>query len=236
MRRAGRVAAEALRAALSLAVEGVEAEEIDAAAAAVFGGSRARSAPRLLHDFPGNICVSVNHEAAHGVPAGKRLRPGDVVKLDVCAELGGYYADCARSVAVEPADDERRRLVRASEEILNLAVAETRAGVRARDIGALMEREAEARGFATLLDLCGHGVGRAMHEAPAYLECYSNPENDIVFQSGMVLAFEVFVATSERRTAVAPDGWTLTVSPGGLVAQAEHTVLVGAGGAEILTL
>ena len=236
MRRVGRIAAAALREALSLVSDGVCAEDIDAAAAASLVRCGARSAPRLLHGFPGHVCISVNHEAAHGLPSKKRLRAGDVVKLDICAERGGYYADCARSVVVGPADDERLLLVRACDDVLSFAIAETRAGVLARDIGALIEREAETRGFTTLLDLCGHGVGRAMHEDPPYLECFSNPENDVVFETGMVLAFEVFVSISARRTAVASDGWTLVVPTGDFVAQAEHTILVGSQESEILTL
>jgi len=234
LRAAGGAASRALRSALALARPGMRTGDVDAAAAASLARSGARSAPRLVYGFPGCACVSVNEEAAHGVPGDRIIEPGDLVNVDVCSELHGYYADCGLSVAVEPAGEDASRLALAAREVLREALASLSDGMTARALGALVEREAAARGYVTLLDLCGHGTGGAPHESPDYLECYDNPRNGAIFRAGMVLAVEVFLSTRDRRTALAKDGWAYRTSPGNLTAQAECTVLVTRTSPEIL--
>lgn len=206
MRRVGAVAAEVLAEALSLFREGAATGEIDEAVAVVLERQGARSAPRLVYGFPGSICASLNNEAAHGIPGPRRLTAGDLVNLDLAVELDGYYADCAVSVALEPAGETELRIA------------------------------AAARGFAVLRDLGGHGVGRAPHEAPEHLECYDNTDSSTRYEEGRVMAVELFLSTGDSHCELAEDGWTLATRPGNLVAQAEHTILVRQGPPEILTL
>jgi len=236
MRRVGAVAAEVLAEALILSREGATTGEIDQAVAAALEDRGARSAPRLVYDFPGSICISVNNEAAHGPPGPRRLSAGDLVNLDLAVELDGYYADCALSFALEPAGEAEQRIASAARDILRLALEKIRPGMRVGEVGGLIEKEAASRGYAVLRDLGGHGVGRAPHEAPDHLECYDNAENPTLFEEGRVVAVELFLSTLDGHCAVAEDGWTLATRPGNLVAQAEHTILVRRGPPEILTL
>jgi methionyl aminopeptidase len=234
-RRAGATAAETLAEVGALARAGATTDDLDAAAEAGLERRGARSAARLVYGFPSAISISVNNEAAHA-PAGRRvLAAGDLVNLDLAVESGGYYADCALALAIEPADAEARRLAASAAEVLFLALGSIRSGTKARALGALIEREAAARGYRVLVDLGGHGLGRAPHEAPDHLDCYDNPEASAVFEEGQVLAIELFLSTGDRSCAIGEDGWTLVTSPTNRVAQAERTILVTRSLPEILS-
>src|SRR3954470_21408802 len=167
MRKAGRVVADALRAMRRAVRPGVTTAELDAVAAGVFPRAGARSAPQLDYDFPGVTCISVNDEAVHGIPGPRRLRDGDLVKLDVTVEKDGYMADAAITVPVGRVTEERRRLVAAARGAFEKAMEVAVAGNRVRDIGRAVEGEVKSRGFQVVRDLSGHGIGRTIHEAPS---------------------------------------------------------------------
>lgn len=235
MRRAGAAASSALFAAAKKAVPGATGREVDGAARTALGELGARPAAELVYDFPGALSVSVDDEAAHAPPSVRALLPGDLVKLDLVAELHGYYADCALSLALEPATTTARDLVGAARATLASAIASIRPDGLARDLGGLLERLAADRGYATMVELAGHGIGRAPHEAPDYLECFDNPSTTLRFERGMVLAVEVFLSAGSRSSELSRDGWTIVSSDASLVAQAEVTLVVNEGPPEILT-
>src|SRR5689334_970878 len=163
---AGRVVTEALARMRALVRPGATTAELDRAAAEVFGRHGARSAPQLAYDFPGVTCISVNDEAVHGIPGPRRIADGDLVKLDVTAELDGFYADACRTAFAGTPSAEATRLVNAAEAALELALAGATAGAPLNAIGGTVQRTVETRGFSVCADLQGHGIGRRIHEPP----------------------------------------------------------------------
>ena len=153
LRRAGVLAAEVLNTAREAVAPGVSTAELDDVAAQRMRAAGARSAPILTYDFPGAICISVGDEVVHGIPGPRRLVPGDLVKLDVSLELDGYFADTATTVAVEAATPGDERLVAATRAALQRGMRAAVAGATVRDVGATVEKIAEARGFSVLRDL-----------------------------------------------------------------------------------
>jgi methionyl aminopeptidase len=233
LRRAGRVAAEAIAATRSLVRPGVTTRELDDVARAVFDEYGARSAPNFFYGFPGTLCISVNDEAVHGIPVDRAIRSGDVVKLDATPVLDGYVADTAVTVVVE-GDDTAQRLRDAAERALERAIRRTRAGRKARDVGRVVEREVRSRGFRVLREVGGHGLGRHIHEEP-HMPNWDDPRSRDVLHEGLVIAIEPIIATGSERLITDADGWTLRTSDGSLAAHAEHTVVVTRGAPFVLT-
>lgn len=234
MRRAGRVVAMAIRAMRDAVREGISTEELDAVAAKVLRENGARSAPNLVYDFPGTTCISVNDEAVHGVPGARRLQKGDLVTLDVTAELDGYFADAAVTVGVAPVSDLARRLMECAESAFWHAAKAARSGERLAVVGGKVEAEVERHGFTVLRDLCGHGIGRSIHESPSVANFY-DPRERTRLTEGLVIALEPIISAGGRRTRTAADGWTLASTDGSLTAHYEHTLLVTKGSPILLT-
>ena len=166
LRRAGRVVADAIAAMRARARPGVTTGELDEIGARVFQRAGARSGPKLDYGFPGTNCISVNDEAVHGIPGRRRLRRGDLVKLDVTAELDGFYADACVSVPVGDTAPWVRRLAAASRSALNDGLRSARAGVPINQVGHAVQQAVEQRGYSVCRDLMGHGIGRRIHEPP----------------------------------------------------------------------
>lgn len=225
LRAAGRVVAMVLAAMKAEVREGVTTAELDAVGAAVLEEQGARSAPRLVYDFPASTCISVNREAVHGIPGPRRLRPGDIVTLDVTVELNGYFADAAITVGVEPIAAVARRLIETAEAAWRLAAATARAGERLAVVGGAVEREVRRRGFRVLRDLCGHGIGRTIHELPNVLNFY-DPDYRPRLEEGMVIALEPIISVGTQRTKQLPDGWTIVSADDSLCAHHEHTIVI----------
>jgi methionyl aminopeptidase len=235
LKRAGRVVGLALKEMKHSVRPGITTAELDAIGAAVLTRYGARSAPQLAYNFPGITCISINNEAAHGIPGSRAVRPGDLVNLDVSVELDGYFADAGLTVAVPPVDSTRHNLVRCTQRALDRAMAVARAGQRFNEIGRAIEMEANNCGFTTLRDLGGHGVGRGIHEDPHNILCFDNPADTRVLMEGAVLTIEPFLTTGARFVRTEPDGWTLTTADGSLSAQFEHTLVITQGKPVIIT-
>lgn len=205
---------------------GVTTKELDDKARAYFESFGARSAPELAYRFPGATCISVNQEAAHGIPGPRIIRPGDLVNVDVSLELNGYYADAGYSVCVDPVSPIIRRLCLASQNILLKTVKSLRAGNKINKIGRTIENSASNLGYSVIRNLAGHGTGRKLHEEPFDIVNYRDPSDSRLLRSGMVIAVETFISTGPEYVAQARDGWTLTVPADSYVAQFEHTLIV----------
>jgi methionyl aminopeptidase len=225
LRAAGRVVTRALEAMAAAVRPGITTAGLDAVAEAVLAEHGARSAPRLAYGFPGATCISVNDEAVHGVPGPRRIQAGDLVTLDVTVELDGYYADAARTIAVGDAPEAAIRLVECAREAWEAGAAVARDGALLSEVGAAVESAVEGRGFRVLRELCGHGIGRAIHEAPS-VPNYGDPEAARPLRSGTVIALEPIIATTTRRVRTGADGWTLSSADGGLTAHYENTVVI----------
>lgn len=186
----------------------------------------ARPAPRLLYNFPGATCISINNEAAHGIPSKRVIREGDLVNIDVSAEKDGFFADNGGTVAVGVTDNRLLRLCESSKTILDRAIAVAKTGVRVNQVGRVIEREARKRGFQVIENLCGHGVGRSLHEEPSEIANYYDPTYRKSFARGMVVAIETFISTRAHYVVEKGDGWTYVTPDGSYVAQYEHTIIV----------
>ena len=222
---AGRVVREAFERMKAAAVPGVTTAELDAIAARVFKARGARSAPQAMYDFPGATCISVNEQAAHGIPGPRRLVAGDMVNIDVSAELNGYIADMGESFVLEPADPVRSRICRAVRHAVTEALRRVRAGRSLNVIGHTVQRVADRYGYRIVGNLASHGVGRSLHEEPSYVPL-NNPRERRVLRRGMVLTIEPFFTTDAEDVVEMDDGWTLTCGVGELVAQFEQTLIV----------
>lgn len=235
MRAAGRVVSLALRAMRAAVEPGVTTAQLDAVGARVFAEHGARSAPQIVYGFPGVNCISVNDEAVHGIPSGRALADGDLVTLDVTAELHGYMADAATTVAVGSAGPEAVALVGAAERALARAIRLLRPGLRLNEVGRAVQDEVESAGFHVLPALTGHGIGRTIHEEPTVHNNYE-PDDDTVIGDGLVFTIEPIVAVGTEDVVMAPDGWAVRTADGSLASHAEHTVVVTRRGALVLTV
>lgn len=230
----GRLVGEALAAMAAAVRPGITTRELDGVAADLLRSHGARSAPQAVYDFPGFTCISVNDEIVHGVPGPRRIAEGDLVKLDVTAELDGFMADAAITVEVEPVAPAHRALREAAERAFERALSAVRVGGRVAEVGRLIDAEVRARGFSVIREVAGHGIGRTIHEPPDVLN-YFNPHQKDRFEEGQVVAVEPIIAMSATRVVEGADGWTLRTRNGAFAAHYEHTVLVTADGPQLLT-
>lgn len=235
LKKIGRVVALALKAMQEAVRPGITTAELDAIGAAVLAEHGARSAPILVYQFPGATCISINNEAAHGIPGPRKVMPGDLVNLDVSAELDGYFADAAVTVEVPPVDARRHNLVLCAQNALHKAINEAQAGRLMNVLGKAIEEEARDCGFTTIRELGGHGVGRNIHEEPHSIENYYNPTDRRSLKEGTVLTIEPFITTGANHIYTAPDGWTLRTTDGSLSAQFEHTLVITRGKPVVIT-
>lgn len=215
---------------------GMSTLELDEFGGEVLRSFGAKSAPKLTYGFPGWTCISVNQEVAHGIPSRhKILAEGDLVNVDVSAELDGFWADNGGSFVLGNDVHGHEALVEASRRILHRAIRSVKGGVRISEIGRLIETEAKKSGFRVIRNLVGHGVGRNLHEAPHEIPNFYDPTNRDRFRKNSVVAIETFISTKAGYALEMPDGWTLVGDKGGFVAQHEHTVLITDGEPVILT-
>jgi methionyl aminopeptidase len=232
--RAGRVVAEARQAMMDAVSPGTTTGELDAVGREVFHRFGARSAPRVTYRFPGSTCISVNDEAAHGVPSlTRQLRSGDLVNLDVSAELDGYFSDTGISVAVGEVSPVASRLLEATKLAQRDAMDAAQPGAQLRDLGRAVQRRARRHGFRVIKNLNGHGIGRGLHEPPSVPSIDDGQK--MVLREGLVLAIEPFLSASADHVVDDGDGWTLRTADGSMVAQFEHSIVVTAEGPLVLT-
>jgi methionyl aminopeptidase len=221
--------------ALAAAVRpGLTTADLDAVAAAVFKAHGARSAPLLVYGFPGTVLISVNDEVVHGVPGPRRIQRGDVVKLDVTVERGGYMADAARTVVVDGGSAEARRLATCAERAFDAALDVATAGRKVHEIGRAVERWVRAEGFTVIRGLTGHGIGRTIHEPPAVPNHFDPWQQDVLTE-GLVLTIEPIICAGREALTQDGDGWTVRTRDGSLAAHHEHTMVITNGRPQILT-
>jgi methionyl aminopeptidase len=235
MRAAGAVVRDTLAAMRAAVAPGVSTGELDAVAARVFAAAGARSAPQLVYEFPGVTCISVNDEIVHGIPSAKRrLAAGDLVKLDVTAELDGYMADAAITVPVGRVSEGAKQLIACAEQAFKKGLREVRHGRRALDIGRAVEDEVCRKGFSVVRTLQGHGIGRTIHEEPM-IPNWPDPDARGWLTDGLVITLEPIIAAGHGEAREGDDGWTMLTRDGSLAAHFEHTMIVTRGAPLLLT-
>lgn len=236
MQKASEAVAYTLKEMTAYARPGMTTRELDNYGAKILADFGASSAPFLTYGFPGYTCISVNNEFCHGIPSDQRiLKEGDLVNIDVSAELNGFWADNGGSFVLGEDIHQHQKLVDASKLILKKAIAGIKGGVRISDIGYIMETEAKKRGFKVIKNLGGHGVGRSLHEQPDEVLNYRNRYDQRRFKKNSVVAIETFISTTSIYADTLKDGWTLVGNKGGFMAQHEHTIVVTDGNPIILT-
>lgn len=225
MREAGRVTTETLDALQRAVAEGVTTADLDAIAKGVLDRHGARSAPAMVYGFPGTVLISVNDEIVHGIPGARRLRDGDLVSLDVTIEKDGFIADAARSVIVGGGSPVARALIAAAESALRAALQVACAGSMVNQIGRAVQDEVTRHGFNVVRGLCGHGVGRTIHEEPQVPNVYDRSQRDVLTE-GLVLTIEPMITAGSAYPVESPDGWTIKTRDGSLAAHCEHTIVI----------
>lgn len=236
MKKVSEAVAVTLREMRNYAKPGMTTKELDDFGARKLAELGAKSAPLLTYNFPGATCISVNNEIAHGIPSEKTvLQEGDLINIDVSAELNGFWSDNGGSFVLGADTNQHQALVETSKTILKKAISQIKGGVKIADIGRLIETEAKKAGYKVIRNLTGHGVGRSLHEEPHEIANFYDRYNTDRFRKNSVVAVETFISTHSTMADTQSDGWTLLGNRGGYVAQHEHTIVVTSGQAIILT-
>lgn len=236
MQQISEAVAVTLRRMREYAQPGMSTKELDIYGGAILKEYGAKSAPKLTYGFPGWSCISLNKEVAHGIPSDKKvLKDGDLVNIDVSAELNGFWSDNGGSFVLGNDIHNHKPLVDASRQILYKAISQIKGGVKIADIGKLIETEARKSGYKVIKNLVGHGVGRSLHEEPSEIPCFNDRFNRQRFKANSVVAIETFISTRANYAHDSGDGWTLVTRDGSFVAQHEHTIMITDGKPVIFT-
>jgi methionyl aminopeptidase len=185
-------------------------------------------------DYPGAICVSIDSEVVHGIPGDRVLKNGEIVSFDVGVEKNGYFGDSALTAAVGIISEQKQKLLDVTEKSLYLGIEQAIAGEHLHNISEAIQEYVESNGLSIVRDLCGHGVGKNLHEAPS-IPNYGKRGTGVKLKPGMTLAIEPMVNTGSYKVRVEPDGWTVVTADSMPSAHFEHTILVTNGKPEILT-
>ena len=236
MKKISEVVGTTLKLMIEHAKIGMSTKELDDFGGEILKSYGAKSAPYETYGFPGYTCISINKEAAHGIPSkNKILKEGDLINIDVSAELNGFWSDNGGSFVLGKDIYNHQPLVEASKHILKKAINTIKGGVKIADIGYLIESEAKKYGFKVIKNLAGHGVGKSLHEEPENILNYRVKSNKERFKKNTTVAIETFISTNSTMAIELNDGWTLVGNKGGYVTQHEQTILITDNSPIILT-
>ena len=240
IRESCRIVAETLRMVKTNVKVGVTTIELDRIAEDYIRSNNAVPAFKGysqggLPGFPGSVCTSINDAVVHGIPGQVRLEEGDIISLDVGVLKNNFYGDAATSVAVGKISDEKRNLLEVTEKSLQLGIEQAKTGNRVHDISAAVQEYVEQNGFSIVRDLCGHGVGKFLHEDPS-IPNFGRRGTGPKLKNGMTLAIEPMVNAAGYEVITASDGWTVLTADGSPSAHFEHTILILDNSPEILTV
>ncbi len=235
LKEIGQIVAIALQEMKRQAAPGMTTKELDEIGGRILASYGAVSAPQKAFQFPGYTCISVNHEVAHGIPGDRKLKAGDLVNIDVCAEKDGYVADTGHSFQLPPYDERLTRLCEYTHQTMMKVIGSLKAGVKINEIGRMIQEEARRGGYSVVSDLCSHGVGRAVHEWPQIQPIY-NKRDQRRLREGLVITIEPFLSTGAEEVVLHQDGWTLSTPDRSYVAQHEHTIIITKDKPIILTV
>ena len=235
MRAAGRVVSDVLDAVREKIRPGVRTREIDAVVERVIREAGCVPSFKGYRGFPASACISLNEEIVHGIPGSRKLREGDLVKIDVGAIYEGYHADSAWTFYVGDAPPpEVAKLMQVTEASLWAGIGQARAGNRIGDISHAVQEVAEAEGFSVVREYVGHGVGAQLHE-DLQVPNYGPPGRGPLLEPGMTLALEPMVNAGDWRTELLDDDWTVVTADRALSAHYEHTIVITGDEPEVLT-
>jgi len=240
MRVAGRLAGEVLEMITPYVKAGITTEELDGICHDYIVNVQ-QAIPACLNypgpyvSFPKSICTSINHQVCHGIPGKRVLKNGDLINIDVTVIKDGFHGDTSKSFLIGKASILAERIARIAHECMWLGIKTVKPGTRTGDIGAVIQKHAEANGFSVVREYCGHGIGRTFHEDLQILH-YGQHGTGIELVPGMTFTIEPMINAGKRDVKMLPDGWTVVTKDHSLSAQWEHTILVTDNGYEVLTL
>ena len=236
LRAIGRLVARTLT-AMSQALEpGITTQELDNLGRALLERDGARSAPELTYDFPGATCISIGPDCAHGIPDDTKVKAGDLVNIDVSAELDGFFGDTGGSFAVPPVTNRVERLCRDGRRAMWTGIRAVKSGGRLNEIGRSIEGFAKRNGYSLVRNLASHGVGRSLHDDPGEIPTWHDPTDHRIIPEGLVFTIEPFLSLGADWVEEQADGWTLRPPKGQPTVQYEHTLVATSRGPVILTL
>lgn len=235
LKKIGGIVARTLQAMGKALEPGMATRELDEIGRALLEREGARPAPALTYGFPGATCISVFPDVAHGIPNDRVLKAGDLVNIDVSAELDGYFADTGASFAMPPSSPRIERLARDGKRALWSGIGSVRAGAKLGDIGRSIEAFADRHGYSLIRNLASHGVGRGLHEEPKEIPTWKDARERRSIHEGMVFTIEPFLSLGSRWAVEGDDDWTLRTDTGQPTVQYEHTLVATRRGAIILT-
>ncbi|WP_342422573.1 type I methionyl aminopeptidase [Paenibacillus sp. FSL E2-0178] len=234
MKQAGQIVADCYRAVASLIEPGITTQEINDFVARHITKLGGKQFTKGYNGFPAETCISINDVVAHGIPSNRAVMDGDLLKLDIVAEYGGWFGDSCVSYAVGNIRPEGQQLMKVTKECLDLGIARAIPGGRLGDITSAIQQHAEANGYSVVRDLLAHGIGRSLHEEPSY-EHIGIAGKGIRLKEGMVFTIEPMINEGTYRITIDDDEWTARTADGKLSAQYEHTIAITADGPLILT-
>ncbi|MBN2136976.1 MAG: type I methionyl aminopeptidase [Sedimentisphaerales bacterium] len=244
MRKAGAVVAGVLSKLQEIAGPGMTTADLDAVAFEMTAGAGAQAlfkgvrSPQNRRPFPGAICASINEQVVHGIPSPEAvLKDGDILSVDFGVRLDGYCGDAAVTIPIGEISQQRRALIEATMQVLDIAIANCGPFVKWSQVAGKMQQYAESLGFSVVRDFVGHGIGREMHEEPRVPNFVSNDllANDFVLERGMVLAVEPMINAGAADVKTLKNGWTVVTRDGKCSAHFEHTIVIMDNGCEVLT-
>ncbi|WP_347359154.1 type I methionyl aminopeptidase [Bdellovibrio sp.] len=237
LKKIGKIVANCLQYMAGKIEPGMSTKELDNLGGKYLELHGAKSGPMAVYNFPGYNCISLNHEVAHGVPSDtKKIQKGDLINIDVSAELGGYFADNGGSFTVPPGKKSDEELLKVTRLALDTAIKAVKAGELISVIGYNIEKVAKAHGYTVIENLGSHGVGRSLHEEPKFIAGYYDKDDRRKLKEGHVITIEPFVSTGARFVDEESDNWTLVSGKNHRTAQFEHTMVVMKDRALIVTI
>ncbi|MDP2664003.1 MAG: type I methionyl aminopeptidase [bacterium] len=235
MAEGGRILAQ-IMAELEKRVEpGATTRELDRVAETLILKSGAKPSFKGHQGYPAALCVSVNEEIVHALPSQRKLKEGDIVSLDLGLFYKGFHSDMALTLPVGKVSPETQRLIRATKKALKRGIKKSRLGNTFGDIGNTIQRHVESQGFNVVRDLCGHGIGRELHEDPQIMN-YGKRKTGEKIKEGMVFCLEPMVTVGDWQIKKSKDGHGFETADGSLSCHFEHTIAVTGNGTKILTV
>jgi len=235
MEQAGKLLSEIFDEISSLICPGVSTAEINSWIASQLIQKGLVSRSKGYAGYKHESCISINDEVIHGVPCeDKKLKSGDLVKIDVCASWKNYCADMARLFCVEICSNDAKKIIDVAQSALDKGISNARAGNHLSDISSAIQKIVEENGYGVIRDFAGHGIGKSLHEDPE-VPNYGQPGKGPILRSGMTLAIEPMITAGDYNVVIDKDGWTVRSQDGSLTAHVEDTVLITDGEPKILT-
>jgi methionyl aminopeptidase len=236
LKNIGHICAMTLQEMMKQAIPGMTTGELDNMGMQFLAKEGAQSAPMSMYQFPGATCISISPVIAHGIPGDHVLREGELINIDVSAELNGYFGDTGASMVIAKHVPEFEKIMEATRSALAKAVQVARAGKPINLIGRTIQQEAKRNGYGVIYDLTGHGVGHQLHEDPFQVFNYFKSKERRILEKGLVLAIEPFLTTGKGHVLEEADGWSLRTMDRTIAAQFEHTIIVTQDEPIILTI